>query len=192
VAGDSRRRRGLQIFSRSKPVVGDWQLSRRPALDQPALDALPTFYAAGGSARSIPFCDPDGVDGEGLSLIWLRFGANYPLPRHSHSVDCLYYVVAGEVHLGRRIVRSSEGFFAPADVTYGYTAGPEGVELLEFRAATSFDSQIRESPTGWARILEGVRANRNGWVSEMAPYAENARTANGSVPPGLTSGRLRR
>src|SRR3974390_1332065 len=108
MAGGSRRRKGLQIFSRSKPVVGDWQLSRPPTLDQPALDALPAFYAAGGSARSIPFCDPEGADGEGLSLIWLRFGANSPLPRHSHSVDCLYYVVAGEVHLGNRTVKSGE------------------------------------------------------------------------------------
>jgi hypothetical protein len=100
----------------------------------------------------------------------------------------LYYVVAGEVHLGNRVVRSGEGFFAPADVPYGYTAGPEGVELLEFRAATAFDSQIRESPAGWDRILEGVRANRDRWASELAPYAEDSRSADGSVPPGMTPG----
>jgi hypothetical protein len=165
------RRRGLQVFSRDHPVTGDWQLAEPPVLDQTARDALPEFYAVPGLARSVPFCDPQGSDGDGLSLIWLRFGSNYVLPRHSHSTDCLYYVVAGEVRLGNRTVGAGEGFFVPADVPYAYTVGPDGVEILEFRAATTFGSQIRESPSGWARAIAAVRANGDRWPAELAPFA---------------------
>lgn len=164
------RRRGLEFFSRARPVAGDWEMQRPPALDEPAREALPEFSAGGGVARSVMFSDPDGADGDGLSLIWLRFGANYRLPRHSHSTDCLYYVVAGEVQMGSRVLRAGEGFFVAADTTYGYTVGPAGVELLEFRARTWFDSQIRETAGGWARALEAVRAHRDEWAEELAPF----------------------
>lgn len=131
---------------------------------------FPNFGAGGGVARSVVFNDPDGTDGSGLSLIWLRFGSNYQLPRHSHSTDCLYYVVSGEVRMGSRVLGAGEGFFVAADTTYGYTVGPDGVELLEFRAHTWFDSQIREDPGGWARALTAVRANRERWTAELAPF----------------------
>lgn len=169
MTGSSRRNR-LEIFSRENPVAGDWEIQRPPALDEPALQALPEFSAGGGVARATLYNEPNGTDGNGLSLIWLRFGSNYYLPRHSHSTDCLYYVVAGEIHMGARIIGPGEGFFIEADAPYGYQAGPDGVEVLEFRAHTWFDSQIRESPTGWVRALEAVRANRENWATELAPY----------------------
>ncbi len=76
----------------------------------------------------------DGPDGMSLVHVW--FGPNFPLFRHSHPKfgDCLYYVVAGEIILGRRHLGPGAGFFVPNGMPYKYTAGPAGVELLEFRA----------------------------------------------------------
>jgi hypothetical protein len=174
------RRRGLQLFSRTNPIRGDRLKMQPPTWDQPAIDALPEFFAGGGSADSIMFVDPEGTDEHCLSLIWLRLASNYQLPRHSHTGDCLYYVTAGEVHLGNRVVEAGEGFFVPSDAPYAYTAGPGGAEVLEFRGTgRPIHSRIHESPTGWKRILKGVRAHREGWVQELRPYSQWCRSASG-------------
>jgi hypothetical protein len=75
-----------------------------------------------------------GKNGMSLAHVW--FGANFPLFRHSHPRfgDCLYYVVAGEISLGKRLLGPGSTFFLPNGMPYKYTAGPAGVELLEFRA----------------------------------------------------------
>jgi hypothetical protein len=72
----------------------------------------------------------------GMSLAHVWFGANFPLFRHSHPGygDCLYYVIAGEILLGRQRLGAGSTFFVPNGQPYKYTAGPAGVELLEFRA----------------------------------------------------------
>jgi hypothetical protein len=72
----------------------------------------------------------------GMSLAHVWFGANFPLFRHSHPRygDCLYYVIAGEILLGRQRLGAGSTFFVPNGQPYKYTAGPAGVELLEFRA----------------------------------------------------------
>jgi quercetin dioxygenase-like cupin family protein len=101
----------------------------------------------------------------GFSLVRVSFGPNYLLPRHSHSADCLYYVLAGEVRLGNRVVGAGDGFFVPKDHPYAYQAGPEGVELLEFRDATSFDFVVHEdNPGRWRTIVETARQNRGAWA----------------------------
>ncbi len=144
-------RRGLQIFSRNKPVVGQQQMRRPPVWDQPAVDATPEFFAAGGSAEGVLFADPAGTEEKGLSLIWLRLGADYHLPRHSHSRDCLYYITAGEIRLGHQTLSAGEGFFVPADAPYTYIAGPQGAEILEFRGT----SHPRARRRSWKRTGAG-------------------------------------
>lgn len=73
---------------------------------------------------------------DGMSLVHAWFGPHFPLFRHSHPRhgDCLYYVVAGQVILGSRVLKAGDGFFVPNGMPYKYRAGPEGVEVLEFRA----------------------------------------------------------
>ena len=100
---------------------------------------------------------------DGMSLVWSWFGPEYVLPRHSHDADCLYYVVAGEARLGNRTVPAGGGFFVPSGAPYAYAAGPEGVQVLEFRNVSSFDMQITESLPRWDRIVETVRANSDTW-----------------------------
>lgn len=73
---------------------------------------------------------------DGMSLVHVWFGPDFPLFRHSHPRygDCLYYVIAGEVVLGSQRLGPGDGFFVPNEMPYKYKAGPEGVEVLEFRA----------------------------------------------------------
>ena len=107
-----------------------------------------------------------GQGPEGLSLVHLRFGAGYPLPRHSHSVDCLYYVTAGEAVMGQRVIKAGDGFYVKAGQPYAYHAGPDGVEVLEFRAATSFDITIFDQTVArWKPMVEAARAHHDRWVS---------------------------
>jgi hypothetical protein len=139
--------------------------------DQQAVDATPEFFACGGAAEGVLFSDPEGSEERGLNLLWLRLGANYHLPRHSHSRDCLYYVTAGEIHLGKQILHAGEGFFVPADAPYTYIAGPDGAEILEFRGTTHpRETQILEKD--WERILDTSRANRDRWQEDLKPWSQ--------------------
>ena len=98
------------------------------------------------------------ADSDGFSLVHVTFAPNYMLPRHSHDVDCVYYVLCGEVVLGRRVVGAGSGFFVPKDQPYAYQAGPDGVDLLEFRHSTSFDYVVHEeNPARWRAIIDAVR-----------------------------------
>ncbi len=80
----------------------------------------------------------------GLSLVEIDFAPGYLLPRHSHSSDCLYYIVSGSIVMGQRELGPGDGFFLPADQVYAYHAGPEGVKLLEFRTESAFDMKVYE------------------------------------------------
>jgi quercetin dioxygenase-like cupin family protein len=105
----------------------------------------------------------------GFSLVYAWFKPNYHLPRHSHDADCLYYVLSGEVTMGSQVMKAGDGFYVPLDQSYGYRAGPDGVEILEFRHSTSFDIKIDEKPEVFARILETVKENRAQWAAETVP-----------------------
>ena len=105
----------------------------------------------------------------GFSLVYVWFKPNYHLPRHSHNVDCLYYVLGGQVLMGSQVLGAGDGFYIPGDQVYGYRAGPEGAEVLEFRHATSFDIKLDEKPEVFDRILETVKANRDQWAVDSLP-----------------------
>src|SRR5678815_3006476 len=54
----------------------------------------------------------------GFSLVKAWFKKGYPLARHSHDSDCLYYIIAGSLQLGFETLISGDGFFVGADVPY--------------------------------------------------------------------------
>src|SRR5215472_7505846 len=86
-------------------------------------------------------------------------------PMESHSADCLYYVVSGEAHMGSRVLKPGDGFFILAEAPYAYTAGPEGVEVLEFRHATTFDIKIRDKTLEhWKPVIEAIKAHGESWA----------------------------
>jgi quercetin dioxygenase-like cupin family protein len=80
----------------------------------------------------------------GFSLVTVEFDPGFLLARHSHSSDCLYYIVEGEIVMGQRVLGPGDGFFLPQDHPYAYRVGPEGVKLLEFRHSASFDTKFHE------------------------------------------------
>ena len=100
-------------------------------------------YVAEGQVVKVLFRQPE--DEGGFSLVYAWFKPHFMLPRHSHSADCLYYVLSGNATLGSQELAAGDGFFVPAGAPYQYTAGPEGVEVLEYRHARSFDMHITES-----------------------------------------------
>ena len=108
------------------------------------------------------------IPGFSLSHVW--FKKDYPLPRHSHDCDCLYYVVAGSIQLGTEALGPRDGFFVPANVPYTYKPGPDGVELLEFRHATSFNFNVLATGEAfWKRAVETAETLSEEWKAAKMP-----------------------
>jgi hypothetical protein len=105
----------------------------------------------------------------GFSLIRLWFKSGYLLPPHSHDGDCLYYVIAGELSIGGRVLRKGDGMHIPAHCGYSYEAGPDGVEILEFRNATRFSIDLRGNIGAWTRIAAIFSERASLWESEKVP-----------------------
>jgi quercetin dioxygenase-like cupin family protein len=106
----------------------------------------------------------------GLSLTHAWFKSGFPLPRHSHDADCLYFVLAGSLRIGVEELSAGDGFFVGADVPYAYTPGPQGVEVLEFRTSDRFDIRVlAKNPAFWAKALATLDAKRVAWAGETPP-----------------------
>jgi hypothetical protein len=106
----------------------------------------------------------------GFSLVHLWFKKDFPLPRHSHNVDCFYYVIAGSLKLGTQILGPRDSFFVPADAPYTYRAGPEGVEVLEIRQADHWDFKNHaKSQAFYDKAVEIITANREAWRQVKRP-----------------------
>ena len=131
----------------------------RTFVEPASMEALFNERTLGDASSSVPFRQ-QGLDGMSLVDIW--FPPGFLLPRHSHSADCLYYIIAGGIVMGTRELGPGDGFFVPSNQPYAYRAGPEGVKLLEFRNSTAFDTKFYEKD-GWgfaekaAASLEAAR-----------------------------------
>jgi quercetin dioxygenase-like cupin family protein len=141
-----------------------------PSLEESGMMDEPTFTRPGANAAPFPpefaqqamaasrLTVPFRQEGPGgFSLVTVEFGPGFLLPRHSHSSDCLYYIVEGEIVMGARTLGAGDGFFLPADQPYAYRAGPQGVKLLEFRHQAAFDMKIHEKDM--ARYRENAAAS---------------------------------
>ena len=107
----------------------------------------------------------------GFSLVYAWFKPHFVLPRHSHDADCLYYVIAGTAVLGNQVLKAGDGFFVPSGAPYQYSAGPEGVEVLEFRHANSFGMKITETSERYAAMFETAAKCAPLWASLVGPPA---------------------
>lgn len=106
----------------------------------------------------------------GVSLCHAWFKSGFMLPRHSHDADCIYYIVAGEVHLGGVVLGKGDGFFVPANSAYTYQAGPQGLELLEFRNAGAFNIVFKGNELAfWQKVADAAETARANWPAETAP-----------------------
>ncbi len=162
-------RRGMRVFRQADaPMLYDAGMMSMPTMEPDATEQMTEWATSGGQIVKVLFGDPDSG---GMSLVWSWFGPGFTLPRHSHSGDCLYFVHRGEVHMGNTVIAAGDGFFLPADAPYAYSAGPEGLEILEFRGVSSFDMQITESLGRWDAILDVSRANKDRWATDAEAYS---------------------
>lgn len=108
--------------------------------------------------------------GAGFSLVYAWFKSGYPLPRHSHNSDCLYYILAGSLKLGNDELFKGDGFLLRSGVPYTYTVGSSGLEILEFRASELFNIELfANNPAFWNRAVKTVEENRERWLDEVKP-----------------------
>jgi mannose-6-phosphate isomerase-like protein (cupin superfamily) len=178
------RRRGISIFRAADAVdLQETDFMSSPEMSGAAREGLKEFVNAGaGAGAQVRVLVRQPSDDGGFSLVHVWFKANYPLPRHSHDADCMYYVISGSAVMGAQILGPGDGFFVPADAPYQYTAGPDGVEVLEIRRGVDrFDMQIPDhSPERWLAMAEATRANRDDWqrVPASPTYVANAGVSN--------------
>ncbi len=136
------------------------------------MGALARFHTSGGGAGqhvTLAYSRP------GFSLTHVWFKSGYPLPLHSHSGDCLYYILAGEIRVGQERLGPGDGFFVGSDVAYTYEVGPEGVEVLEFRATDELDIRFRsDSAAAWDKTIATLEARREDWAHEPPPSRRHA------------------
>ena len=106
----------------------------------------------------------------GFSLTHVWFKEGYPLPLHSHDVDCLYYIIAGSLRMGTEELGPRDSFFIPAGVPYTYKPGPVGVELLEIRHANSFNFvNLAKGEAFWSKAVDATADRREAWRTAKPP-----------------------
>ena len=106
----------------------------------------------------------------GMSLTYVWFKSGYTLPLHSHSADCLYFIVAGSLKIGTEELGPGDGFFLGTDVPYAYVPGENGVEVLEFRTSDNFDFRaLGKTSAYWEKAVKSMAAARDNWSEETVP-----------------------
>lgn len=161
------RLRKMQIFraADAQDLDGSDFMSA-PMMDDDTLQKVMGFAAARGQTYGInKVLVRQPTEEGGFSLVYVWFKANYPLPRHSHNADCMYYVISGSVVMGSITLHAGDSFFVRADSPYQYSAGPDGVEILEIRHdVDSCDVKISAaSASRWDSMIDTVQANLSDW-----------------------------
>lgn len=108
-------------------------------------------------------------EASGFNLVYLWFKSGFTLPAHSHNVDCLYCIVGGTAILGKEVLEPGDGFFVPAHSFYTYQAGPEGVQVMEFRASNLFDIKFKNTEAFWQRLEALAETKSETWLAEPTP-----------------------
>jgi quercetin dioxygenase-like cupin family protein len=168
-------KRGIKLFrGKDAPSLAESGTMSTPEFDA---DERAALLAEGPRSPNLLHGNHDGVvyrgeGDDGMSLMRAWFGPHYVLPRHTHDGDCLYYIVSGSLKMGGQVLETGDGFFVPSDAPYAYEAGPEGVEVLEFRSVTSFGMKI---PAGQLERMRraGQVADEHGddWAERRARIA---------------------
>ena len=159
--------RGLRFYTAAEARNLDEDgMMRGPDIPPEVYRNIDIRPVAAGSTVNVLF-KGDGPDG--WSLVHAHFKPGYRLPRHSHSADCLYFVLAGEIHMGNRTVVAGDGFLAPTGSPYAFEAGEEGAEVLEFRTSTDFDMKVLDRTVErWQPIVAAALANQARWAVDDA------------------------
>lgn len=79
-----------------------------------------------------------------LQLFEVWFPAGHVVKAHAHRTDEVVWVLEGELHLGARLLRPGTSVYLPGLTLYGFTAGPEGLRILNFRATKEIGTISKE------------------------------------------------
>ncbi len=168
MSNDAEKAPKMQIFrDADAPGLMESKVMKVEPMDEAQMKGMMKMVEAGygeGEEVKILFCTP----GFSLAHAWIK--RDYPLTRHAHDSDCLYYVVAGSLQLGTETLGPRDGFFVRANTPYTYRAGPDGVEVLEFRHATEFNFQnLSKSEAFYEKGAETCAANLEHWRTAKRP-----------------------
>jgi hypothetical protein len=159
----------FQVFrGATAPTLEQTDVLRFESLTPAIRDGLKAFVKAGGQHGSFAKILIN-VPGFSLAYAWHKSG--YPLPLHSHDVDCCYLVIAGELTVGTEILGKGDGFFVPAGAAYTFFTVQEGVEFVEFRKGARYDIRFQAPTKAWDRQLEQTKTHASHWGTDAAPEA---------------------
>lgn len=108
------------------------------------------------------------------SVVTVDLAPGAIIPPHSHSTDCLYLVVAGEIELGKRTIGPGGGFFVSSDQTYGYRAGHEGAQVTEVRTSKTFASRYQHLERPGDPRFRAAVANARAHAEEWSAYFDTS------------------
>ena len=84
-----------------------------------------------------------GSDNE-LQLFEVRVPPGHVVESHAHDEDEIVVVVEGEMVLGARVLRAGSSAMIPGKTLYGFSAGPDGLVFLNFRARRDVTFHTKE------------------------------------------------
>jgi mannose-6-phosphate isomerase-like protein (cupin superfamily) len=173
------RRAAIKIYPAANAVDNGTTGFRGEGWASPATaERMHALYDAGhlaGVQSNLLFRQTAEEGGFSAVIVWGK--PNYPLARHSHRSDCMYFIISGSASLGNVTLRPGDSFYAPKDAPYAWTAGPEGVEILEVRHGVELigTDMSEMSAEVAARHRELIEANRDRWAEmDVSPtFAAN-------------------
>lgn len=168
MATEKRARSGARIYrAADAPDLTDTDFSLGSDFgEDEQLREVVSSLAASADARSVSrLLVRQAPEEGGFSLVYLFFKPNFPLFRHKHESDCLYVVVSGSAIMGTQTLRAGDCFFVPASSPYAYTAGPDGVEVLEIRHNVEGFTTIfaNNQPSRLDDARATIEANATAW-----------------------------
>jgi len=102
-----------------------WQSARA------TLAAMPGQYTEGELSAHYRVREPGGADEP--QLLELRYEPHAEIQVHAHDEDEIIYVLAGEMHVGNRVLGPGATLAISGRTFYGFKAGPTGLQFLNFR-----------------------------------------------------------
>jgi quercetin dioxygenase-like cupin family protein len=123
-------------WSRIRDRAGDPPPAVYKLLAESELDSSMSFHEFGSEKE--------------LQLAELKFIPGAEAVVHKHDDDEIIYVISGEMRFGSRVLKAGSAVYIPGNTYYGFTAGPEGLRVVNFRARADVSFYARSSAAGEA------------------------------------------
>lgn len=169
MASTAETRSGVRIYRAAEsPELHESGAAKSDFRDNEHLRAVAARLATSECSINRMLVHQPAAEG-GMSVVYLYFKPNFPLFRHMHDVNSLYVVISGSIvdFMGEGAeLRPGDCFSVVAGNAYYYTAGPDGVEVLEmFRDADEVTVIYVNNPEGRLEQAEqAVRDNAESWA----------------------------